>query len=258
MIDRRELGRYASVTGLNLGQAEKDYLQTLMLFILYRKFGRELVFKGGTALKKCFGLDRFSQDIDFTSAIVKDFSKEILRGLKKFLIPATAEEKKDDSIKIRFKLKGPLYTGNSRTLCFVVVDISLRESVILEPLVKRIGWNHPEIPVFDVVVMQEPEILAEKVRAILTRTRARDIYDVFFLIEKGVRPRLDLINKKLEYYGLSFDYAEFNKRLKGAEKGWKRELSQLVNTLPPFKDVFEKVSIEFKSLDLFTAGNKYP
>ena len=168
MISKRELEEYAKVRGLNLGQAEKDYLQTIILFILYQKYGRELVFKGGTALNQCFNLDRFSQDIDFTSTVTDEFSKVITKGLKRFLIDAIAEEKRDDSIKIRFEIKGPLYTGDKRTICFIVADISLREKVILQPVVKRIGWNHPELPVFDVVVMQEAEILAEKVRAVLT------------------------------------------------------------------------------------------
>lgn len=48
-----------------MGQAEKDYFQEIILFILYREFGRELVFKGGTALTKCYGFDRFSEDLDF-------------------------------------------------------------------------------------------------------------------------------------------------------------------------------------------------
>ena len=84
MIDRKELEEYAKIKGLNLGQAEKDYVQTIMLFILYQKYGRELVFKGGTALNKCFNLDRFSQDIDFTSAVPDDFNKTILRLRKVF------------------------------------------------------------------------------------------------------------------------------------------------------------------------------
>ncbi|MGB9805180.1 MAG: nucleotidyl transferase AbiEii/AbiGii toxin family protein [Thermoproteota archaeon] len=131
MIDRKELETYAKIKGLNLGQAEKDYIQTIMLFILYQKYKRELVFKGDTALNKCFNLDRFSQDIDFTSAISYDFSKTILLGLEKFLIPAEFEERRNDSIKIRFKIKGPLYTSNERTLCLVVVGISLREKLFL-------------------------------------------------------------------------------------------------------------------------------
>lgn len=45
---------------------EKDYWVTLALFSIFNdKIGKETVFKGGTALSKCFGLiQRFSEDID--------------------------------------------------------------------------------------------------------------------------------------------------------------------------------------------------
>jgi predicted nucleotidyltransferase component of viral defense system len=248
MISRKELEEYARMRGLNLGQAEKDYLQTIMLFILYQKYGKELIFKGGTALNQCFNLDRFSQDIDFTSTVTDEFGKVITKGLKRFLIDATAEEKRDDSIKIRFEIKGPLYTGDKRTTCFIVVDISLREKVILQPLIKRIGWNHPELPVFDVVVMQEAEILAEKVRAVLTRTRARDVYDIFFLIQKSIKPSLDLINKKLAYYGLTFHHQTFIKKLNEIKKVWKSELSPLVKVVPQCNEVVERISSKFSTL----------
>lgn len=46
---------------------EKDYWVTLALHTIYNhEVGRETVFKGGTALSKCYGLiERFSEDIDF-------------------------------------------------------------------------------------------------------------------------------------------------------------------------------------------------
>ncbi len=41
-----QLQAYANQRGLNLGQAEKDYYQNLLLFALYQHVGKELVFKG--------------------------------------------------------------------------------------------------------------------------------------------------------------------------------------------------------------------
>lgn len=45
---------------------EKDYWVTYALSsIFHNKIGEETVFKGGTALSKCFGIiERFSEDID--------------------------------------------------------------------------------------------------------------------------------------------------------------------------------------------------
>jgi predicted nucleotidyltransferase component of viral defense system len=41
---------------------EKDYWVTFVLYNLYKsELGKEIVFKGGTALSKCYGIiDRFS------------------------------------------------------------------------------------------------------------------------------------------------------------------------------------------------------
>ena len=45
---------------------EKDYWVTYALFNIFKdKIGSETIFKGGTALSKCYGIiDRFSEDID--------------------------------------------------------------------------------------------------------------------------------------------------------------------------------------------------
>ena len=45
---------------------EKDYWVTYALYHIFKnQIGRETIFKGGTALSKCFGLiQRFSEDID--------------------------------------------------------------------------------------------------------------------------------------------------------------------------------------------------
>ena len=47
-------------------QLERDYLLTLLLDEICSVFSNELVFKGGTALKYFYGLNRFSEDLDFS------------------------------------------------------------------------------------------------------------------------------------------------------------------------------------------------
>ena len=58
-----------SHTGLQMQAIEKDYLLSWILAGISRvpALSDSLVFKGGTALKKCyFGDYRFSEDLDFT------------------------------------------------------------------------------------------------------------------------------------------------------------------------------------------------
>lgn len=72
MIDRNELGEYARALKYNIYQAEKDYVQHVFLAALYSVSATEFVFKGGTALQKAYGLDRFSEDLDFTASASVD------------------------------------------------------------------------------------------------------------------------------------------------------------------------------------------
>ena len=238
MITRDELKAYARQRNLKaLGMAEKDYFQSIMLFILYQEYGNELVFKGGTALSKCYGLDRFSEDLDFTLK-VKPKLKKLEDGLKRFGLRYEMESSEgEDSIRIVLRVEGPLYTGIRQSLCKFIIDFSLRESVLLKPMVKTIGRFLEEIPSFDVYVMQETEILAEKIRAIATRDKARDIYDLWFLLEKGVRFDAALAGEKLGYYGKEWDAAAFRRQLRAKGAIWQTELGQLVTRVPEFKVV---------------------
>ncbi|MCX6814612.1 MAG: nucleotidyl transferase AbiEii/AbiGii toxin family protein [Candidatus Aenigmarchaeota archaeon] len=236
MISRKELQEYAKTVGLNLGQAEKDYFQNILLFLIYRNYGKDIVFKGGTALKKCYGIARFSEDLDFTCLSEMKIEK-IEDGLRRFNLEFETETKKYPvGLKVTFRIKGPLYNGIRFSLCKLIMDFSFRENVILNPNIKTIGRFLEEIPTFDVFVMQEPEILAEKVRAILTRTTARDVYDIWFLLNNGVKFDQNLVKKKLEYYNQKWNPREFSRKLGMKSSIWKTELESLIPNVPDFRE----------------------
>tara|TARA_B110000211_G_C13881376_1_gene465279 strand:+ start:457 stop:729 length:273 start_codon:yes stop_codon:yes gene_type:complete len=68
--DKKLFSQAIRATAQQLGIAEiyieKDYWVALALHLIFKdKIGKETVFKGGTALSKCYGLiERFSEDID--------------------------------------------------------------------------------------------------------------------------------------------------------------------------------------------------
>ena len=237
MITKEELRQYAKTRNLNLGQAEKDYFQNILLFILYQEYGKSLIFKGGTALSKCYGSRRFSEDLDFTCTNGFDL-KIIETGLKRFRTGFEIETKRYPvGLKIIIRIKGPLYTGKRHSLCRIVIDISFRESVILSPVIKTIGRFMEEIPEFDVFVMQEREILAEKIRAVLARTKARDIYDLWFLFRKGVEFDEKLVRKKLEFYNMKWSKKKFMETIDTKSEIWESELKPLLENVPEFREV---------------------
>jgi len=238
MITKEELTEYSKVTSLqNLGQAEKDYFQNIILFVLYQNYGKDIVFKGGTALKKAYGLDRFSEDLDFTCSKHID-NKKLEDGMKRFKIEfETEKEEHENGLKITFRIRGPLYVGIRQSLCKFIVDFSFREKVELRPEIKTIGRFLEEIPSFDVVVMQEKEILAEKVRAIYTRTKARDVYDLRFLLVKGIEFDENLTEKKLKYYNKTWNFKKFSEKIDLKKSIWTTELKPLIKNVPEFESV---------------------
>jgi len=67
---RKRLEEARKNTGLPWEMVEKDYILSWALagIAANKKLQNELIFKSGTALKKCyFGNYRFSEDLDFTA-----------------------------------------------------------------------------------------------------------------------------------------------------------------------------------------------
>src|SRR3989344_7708115 len=119
MISKEELERYALRLGFNLWQAERDYLQHLLLSSLSRRTADELVFKGGTALQKVFGLNRFSIDLDFTQnkPLPKNLFELLQKDLSLFGIPAffTVTHNKN-SIVAKVLIRGISYRNTDNTV----------------------------------------------------------------------------------------------------------------------------------------------
>ena len=242
-MNKEFLSKYATLRSLNLGQAEKDYYQNLILFVLYGKISKDLIFKGGTALSRCYGLNRFSEDLDFTISTEQDFISIVGKGLDDFEIKNTIRRLRMDEqgSKYKIKIEGPLFSGSEKTLCNITLDFSKREDILLPPAIVTIGYHMDIIPTFDVCAMSESEILAEKIRAIMTRESARDLYDIVFLVRKNISADQKTIAKKLEFYHLGFEVKTFLRRVRTLKVIWKSELSSLVKNVPDFDEYVEVV-----------------
>lgn len=242
MITKEDLESYAKSKGFkDLGHAEKDYFQNIVLFILSKNYGKSLIFKGGTALNKCFGLDRFSEDLDFTCDGWVE-SNELEDGLKRFKIEFEIEKKNySNGIQWVLRIKGPLYIGIKNSMCKIVFDLSLREKIILRPEIKTIGVLIEQIPSFDVLVMQEKEIFAEKIRTIMTRDKARDVYDLNFLINKKISFDKKLAEEKLNFYNKKWSLKEFKSKLNRKKEIWETELKLLTERVPNFNETKKNI-----------------
>jgi len=247
MLGSDELAEVARLKRLTPANAERDYIQELLLFAIYSEIGPELVFKGGTCLYKLHKLSRFSEDLDFTLSKRIDLEEAVRMSIDRlrFLgVSGSLKEVKKHprEINLRSLFRGPFYRGSRESLCFIPLNVSLRERVILNLERMTISSMYREIPSFDVFSMRAEEILAEKARAILTRKKPRDLYDMWFLLEKGIRLDQRLVNRKLAAYGIRFDARRFVDRIEDMAKLWRVDLKNLViGELPEFDVVKSSV-----------------
>lgn len=252
MISLEELKEIGKIKGLNLGQAEKDYLLDLVLSIISSSTKDELVFKGGTCLNKFYKLDRFSEDLDFSQKKEINIDKlieKIQHDIKLFGMECQSVKKKEpfNCVLTTLKIKGPLYAESQQTICPIRIDINMKSEVELQPSVQNYNSLYREIPSFTALVMDIKEILAEKIRAVMARDKARDVYDLWSLVTSGHPVDMDLVKKKLAYYQMEFGKARFSKSLEEKRDSWENDLKALVRALPAFevakKDILNSVRL---------------
>jgi len=219
-------------------------------------FHSSFAFKGGTCLAKCYlDYFRFSEDIDFTWKDQRAFDgksqKEIRRRLSK-VINSTGSifEEIADKRDLKFKCNKDdrnyvELTGGDKTCTFKMWYLSEtlgRESFVkvqmnfVEKLCYPLKTAHlkslaanaqkelvllfPEFEEYfqsvDFEVYDPCEILAEKIRAILTRkgTKARDYLDVYLITNQFDIPLEDILGCVIEKTKFTLDlYDRYRKNL---------------------------------------------
>ncbi len=241
MLSREDILRLAKVRRLKPWQEEKRYVQALVLYALSEW---PIVMKGGTYLWFFHGLNRFSDDLDFSQVgSIEEELGDVSLSLELFGLRNRIRILKDDKFTLTFRLDvwGPLSTSE-KDLCRVRVDISRREDVLLKPIPVKLDEPHYGIPIAFLRGMDLKEALAEKIRAVVVRGAARDLYDSWFLLRRGVNPDRDLLAKKLEFYGIR-DLSRLCSRLRAIERSWKSDLVPVIfGHLPEFSDVYQELA----------------
>lgn len=235
-----ELKRTAATEGIPLAIIEKDYALSIVLMLLSRtKLKDKLVFKGGTAIKKVyFRKARFSEDLDFT---VEDAEpKEILEELNKILdnkeiagirFGKFEHEKTTAGLQLALKFTGLLeYPQRIR------FDFSFRENAIMPPI-ERAVFDDYLLGETKIRALPIDELFAEKIHAAFSRTAARDLYDIWFLLKNDVKPCEELIQKKFAYYSEEYDLDKLKDRLEDFKPKWSQDLSPFQRDVPAFDTV---------------------
>ncbi len=234
----------ARLNGLRPWQQEKHYIQSLILNAVSEL---PLAFKGGTYLWFFHGLRRFSEDLDFRALeeLPKNIPENVSKDLALFGVENELETLGNDdrSLSFRINAKGPLNTSlNDR--CLVYVEISKREAVVEDRIPLKFDRPEYQLPIKNLSGMALEEVGAEKVRAIMTRQKSRDIYDLYYLISKnGIKFREEMVNKKLQYYKEKFSVSKLSNEIGKRKSVYVKELRSIIfEELPDFDLVINTIS----------------
>lgn len=172
MISSSQISDWAKKFKTNEATVLREYLQILFLSQLYQNVGKGVFFKGGTAIHLLFGAPRFSEDLDFTVTLPeKDFQIVLAKTF------AAAEREIGAEFKQRETVAGKRYlmTTNMpevKFATFINLDFSFREEV-LRPEKSTLDTEFPILFTSFVWHLGATEVVAEKIRAILTRKKGK-------------------------------------------------------------------------------------
>jgi predicted nucleotidyltransferase component of viral defense system len=271
--------------GIPWAALERDYLLSWVLAGIgqVESLRETLVFKGGTALKKCyFGDYRFSEDLDFSAMEGVPIGEAMERAILEACTKASKllEEYAPVEIHCQRYTERESHPGGQEAFTIrarfpwqrqpqtrVMIETAVDEKILKPAPKRKIIHEYGEPLQAEIRVYALEEIVAEKLRAILqhveqletrgwSRSRARDYYDLWRVLGT-YRDRMDLSDfavflvAKCSVRGVAFAGPEdfFQERMLAyVEKTWDPWLGPLVPGLPTFETVIGELRPEVGSL----------
>jgi len=215
------IAAHVAITPNDKKNVIKEVLQEVILSGLSRAgFFKTAAFYGGTALRIFHGLDRFSEDLDF-SLKVEDSSfnleqylplleKEIRSYGFNFSIE-TKQKTHDSNIQSAF-----LKVNTKEHILKIFPNADVASSISANELLKikfEIDTNPPSyagfeikfhlLPIpYEVTLYDLPSLFAGKIHALLcrgwiNRVKGRDLYDYVFYLTKGISVNIEHLSARL-------------------------------------------------------------
>lgn len=244
MISLEELNEIKKRRKINLYYEEKEYLQYIFLNAI-SNYPKNFVFKGGTCLRICYGFERASEDLDFSTNLktsqIKKIVQTCLKDFELLNIKTKSHKIKEYKGNIRFEIRfeGPLFSGKTQSTNTLKIDFNKQKAK--NKSARVIPKLFSDVPLFTILVLEEKEILTEKIRALTKRAESRDLYDIWMLLNKGIKIDKKLLSDKLKEEKTSLSKLNFP-----TKDVFKRDLQHLVSHLPTYEQVRKEV---FKKLN---------
>lgn len=219
MISRDQINELSKRFAIDEFTVIKEYLQVVFLSILYSaNESQKIYFKGGTAIRLLLKSGRFSEDLDFTALLsAKELDKLTNETVKKMgLTVPGISLKRTQETDISYTAILSYSPVGSKYPLTIHLDFSLREKpetseedvletdfpIAPQPVIRHMAWV---------------EVLSEKIRAFLYREKGRDMYDLWFLLSKGVSLDWNMVNRKTKFYDVKTSSEDVLKRISAFE-----------------------------------------
>jgi len=264
LIEQR-LSRYSIKTQDDEANAVKEITQEIILYALSTtKFFDHVHFCGGTALRIIYGLERFSEDLDFTLNIPDEnfnfdnYMSDVLNVLKQYGLDMKIKKAKDNTFVKKRELKKD---SEKWQLSFPSL-----EKVVIK---LEIDANPPEGAIYTDKILDFPilhkisigtieTLFAGKMHALLCRdfVKGRDWYDFLWYVKNNHAINYDLLQhalfqmgpykgKNIPNFDKEFVKTELSNKIENLD--WSKAKSDVERFIKPE----EVKSLDLWSVDLF-------
>lgn len=188
MIAKEQIKSLSKLFKIDEYSIYREYLQLVFLSYLYQeRKSSKLFFKGGTALRLIFGSPRFSEDLDFSTnysdleitKIIKSVEQKLVKELPSLKILPLHKGLEGIRFRIVFEQKGFKYPFSIR------LDFYQQKKIAGTEL-STLTTQFPILIFPQIYHLSGKSILIEKFDALKNRSKGRDIFDIWFLLSKGV------------------------------------------------------------------------
>jgi len=182
MLDVGRLRQFALKNQTSEINIYREYCQHLFLSYFYRlsEEANKILFKGGTALRIVFQSPRYSEDLDFSANkvyMMDSLLEGIVRSLADENITATISENVETTggyiAFMTFALSA--ITDHSR----IKINVQQKEGALQN---RNTIVQNQYVPPYSLTYLDDEIIVQEKIQAFHARVKARDFFDLYYML----------------------------------------------------------------------------
>ena len=199
----------------------REYLQVLILKAIYQsKYGSSLSFMGGTCLRICHDLKRYSEDLDFTldrktpQYSFQELNQAIITFLKNTDFEVDTKISEDKIVQKSFIRVGKILhffgvSGLKSQKIHVKLEIDTNPVKILPTDVETFfvtKFNE----MFPILKHSDDTLFAGKLCAVFNReyTKGRDFYDLLWYLNRKEKINLSYLNNAMKQAGIKMKFKD--------------------------------------------------